>query len=160
MNFDRWIERIYSERDIGRGIATAFAGAAGLPTYLYWDDWVIAAFAAIIAFPIGRIGASAVHSVIAQSRERKHDIERLRETLKNLGTEEKSVVQGFVWHGGSVMTWREFNKLPYMSAAGIESLLNRDLASMSVTADGMTETFLLDTQLFDYAQTVLPKEPF
>ena len=29
---DRWVERIYSERDIGRGIATSAAGAIGLIT--------------------------------------------------------------------------------------------------------------------------------
>lgn len=104
MNLDRWIERIYSERDIGRGVATALAGAVGLPIYLYWDDWVIAAFAALIAFPIGRIAASTAHSFWTQSRERNLDKKKLSEILDNLGKEEISVVQGFVWHGGSVIT--------------------------------------------------------
>ena len=31
---------------------------------------------------------------------------------------------------------------------------------MSMTADGMRETFVLDAQLFEYAQSVLPNEPF
>ena len=30
----------------------------------------------------------------------------------------------------------------------------------SVTADGMTETFALDTHLFNHAQKVLPNVPF
>ena len=48
----------------------------------------------------------------------------------------------------------------FLGCRRIESLINRDLMHASVTADGMTETFVLDTQLFDYAQTVLPNEPF
>jgi hypothetical protein len=55
MKLDRWIERVYSERDIGRGIATSAAGASGLVTYLLCKDVVIAVFVTVILFPLGRI---------------------------------------------------------------------------------------------------------
>ena len=160
MNLDRWIERVYSESDIGRGIATSAAGAAGLTTYLYWGDWVVAGFVTIIVFPIGRILASAIHSHWNRSRERNRNRGQLKDLLDNLGSEERAVVQAFVWHGGSVITWGECNQSPHFSAVGIESLINRDLMHASVTADGMTETFALDTHLFNHAQKVLPNVPF
>ena len=160
LNLNRWLERVYSENDTGRVVATSLAGATGLTTYLYWDDWVVAGFSAIITFPIVRLSASALHSRWNRLRERDRSRGQLKDLLDSLGSEEKAVVQAFVWHGGSVITWGQCNQSPHFSAAGIESLINRDLMHASVTADGMTETFVLDTQLFDYAQTVLPNEPF
>ena len=159
MHLDRWAERIYSERDTGRGVATTVAGIAGLATYLYWNDWIVAVFVAIIMFPVSRISASAIHSRWSQSRQRSDDRGNIEEFLEKLGSEEKAVVQAFVRHGGSVITWGEFNRSPQFTQPGIESLINRGLVHTTVTADGMTEAFALDTKLFDYAQTVLPNEP-
>ena len=134
MNLDRWVERLYNESDIGRGIATTVAGTAGLTTYLYWDDWVVAAFVTIIVFPGVRILASTTESYRIQSRERSYSRGQIKELFKNLGSKEKAVVQAFVWHGDSVITWRECNELSYFSAAGIESLINRGLMHATVTA--------------------------
>ena len=41
VSFGHWFERIYSESDTGRGIATSIAGLFGLATYLFWQDWVV-----------------------------------------------------------------------------------------------------------------------
>ena len=155
MSFGRWVERVYSESDIGRGVATSTAGATGLITYFYYGDWAVAAFVTIIVFPIGRILASALHTYWTQSRERHRGMDQLGDLFEKLGSEEKAVVHAFVRHGGSVITWRECNQSTHFSAAGIESLINRDLITVGVMADGMTETFALDTQLFDYTQNVL-----
>ena len=38
--------------------------------------------------------------------------------------------------------------------------MNRDLANMGMMADGMRETFILDADLFAYAQKVFSQEPF
>ena len=100
-------ERIYSESDIGRGIATTVAGAAGLATYHYWNDWVVAAFVTIIIFPVAKILASAIHSLWSRSRQRSDSRGQIEELFEKLGAEEKHVVQAFVWHGGSVITWGE-----------------------------------------------------
>ena len=89
MDFDWWVERIYHERDVGRGIATSVAGAVGLITYLYRDDWVVAAFVAVMVFPVGRILASAIHSYWIRSRERSYRKSQVRELFENLGSEEK-----------------------------------------------------------------------
>ena len=159
MDFDRWIERIYSEDDIGRGVATTISGITGLASYLYWNDWVIACFVAIILFPVSKIVASTIHSRLIESRKPGHSKE-IKDLFEKLSHEEKQVVQAFVWHGGCPITWRECNKSPSISAAGIESLINRDLMHTTVTADGMQETFVLNTELFDYAQTVPSDVPF
>ena len=107
MNLDRWAARIYDERDIGRGIATTLAGVGGLSAYLRWGDWVIAAFVAIIVFPVGRIAASAVHTRWVRSRDRRRTQGEIEDVFNGLGSEEWATVQAFVWHGGSVMTWSE-----------------------------------------------------
>ena len=159
MNFAQWIERIYSENDIGRGVATTISGITGLVSYLYWNDWVIACFVAIIVFPVSKIVVSTIHSRVIESRKRGHSKD-IKDLFEKLSHEEKQVVQAFVWHGGCVMTWRESNESPNISVAGIESLINRGLVHTTVTADGMQETFVLDTELFDYAQTVLSNVPF
>ena len=159
MNLDRWAARVYDENDIGRGIATTLAAVGGLSTYLYWGDWVVAAFVAIIVFPVSRIATSAIHSRWARSRERRRTKGQMEDLFESLGSEERATVQAFVWHGGSVMTWSECNHSSHVSVAGIESLLNRDLVYMTMTADLASEAFSLDTQLFDYAQKVLPNEP-
>ena len=159
MDLNWLVERVYNESDPGRGIATSAAGTTGLTTYLYWEDWVVAGFVTIIVFPIGRILASAIHSHWNQSRERNRSMDQLKDVFDKFGSEERAVIQAFVWHGGSVITWGECNQSPHFSAAGIESLMNRNLMRTSMTADGMTETFVLDTQLFDYAQKALPNQP-
>ena len=159
MDLDRWIERIYSERDVGRGVATSTSGATGLLTYLLSGDWVVSGFVAVIVFPIARIAASSFHSHWNQTRERTHSMDELRDLFDGLGSEEKAVVHAFVRHGGSVITWREFNRSQDFSHIGIESLINRGVASMGMMADGMTETFVLDTDLFAYAQKAFPQEP-
>ena len=160
MNFDRWAERVYNESDIGRSIATTVAGAAGLTTYLYWSDWVVGAFTAIIVFPVGRVLATATHSHWVQSRKRSYSREQIKELFENLGREEKDVVQAFVWHGGKSITWDECDRSPHFSSTGIDSLVSRDLIHATVTGDGMRDAFVLDTQLFEYAQSVLPNVPF
>ena len=54
-SLEKWADRVYSENDFGRSIATSLSGTIGLIVYLVTDDWVSAAFSAIISFPIIRI---------------------------------------------------------------------------------------------------------
>ena len=109
MNLSRWVDRIYRESDIGRGIATSVAGAAGLATYLGWVDWVIVFFVAIIVFPIARILASTFYSHWRLSRKRTYSRDQVKKLFEKLGSEERTVVEAFVYHGGSVVTWDERN---------------------------------------------------
>jgi hypothetical protein len=44
-----------------------------------------------------------------------------------------------------------------VSSAAIESLIQRELLWTSITADGMRETFALDTEIFDAANDYIPK---
>lgn len=159
MKLDRWIERVYSERDIGRGIATSAAGASGLVTYLLCKDVVIAVFVTVILFPLGRIMGSELHSHWDLSKNRRRRLRELQDTIDGFGSEERSVVDAFVHHGGNVITWRECNRLPGFSHTGIEALRSRDLITESVMADGGTETFILNPELFDYAQRILGEQP-
>jgi hypothetical protein len=140
---DKWAERVYTETDFGRSVATSVAGVIGLVVYLFFDDWVIAAFSAIIAFPVVRLIATGLHT-----RSTGRYPERI---YGQLSDGEKEVVQGFVDAGGCVLTWGQVNKMP-MRSASIETLIERKLLWTSVTADGITETFVLDTTLFDVGQ--------
>ncbi len=143
---DKWFDRIYNEEDSARNLAIGAGAGAGL--YLAWDHWTAPFFAAAMAFSIVKL----LVGPWKEARERKRMKRHLKELFDNLGHEERGVVESFAMHGGSVMTWGECDHYKRVSRAGIESLINRGLIQMSMTADGMTETFVLDAQLFDYAR--------
>ncbi|MCK0767266.1 hypothetical protein [Chromohalobacter canadensis] len=145
---EKWADRIYSESDFGRSIATSLTGVVGLAIYILINDWVIAAFASIIAFPIIRIVATSFNDSYKRERERRVDEECASYLFGKLSGQELEVVQSFVKAGGSVLTWSQVNGLPVRSSA-IESMISRELMWPSVMADGMKETFVLDTKIFD-----------
>ena len=145
---EKWADRVYSETDFGRSIATSGAGIVGLGTYLFFNDWVIAAFSAIISFPIIRLVSTGIHEKV--NRRKKHVIEReeAEHIYKRLSEGEKEVVQAFVKAGGSVLTWSQMNNQS-VSSASIESLIQREVLWTSVTADGTRETFALSSAIYD-----------
>jgi hypothetical protein len=145
---DKWMERVYGETDFGRSIATSVAGAVGLIVYLVVGDWVVSAFSAIIAFPIARLLSTWLYEKTRRAAARQVDNERATSTYEILSDEERSVVAAFVNAGGSVLTWSQANALS-LSGPAIESLLQREILSTSMTADGMRETFVLDSAVFD-----------
>ena len=153
---DKWFDRIYAEQDFARNIAIGAGAGAGLLMFLYWQHWLPTVLAIAMTFSIVKLLADPWK----EARERKHKRRQLRELFNNLGHEEWDVVKAFVLHGGSVMTWGECNASERVSRAGIESLLNRGLIEMSTTADATTETFVLDTGLFDYAREVMFEDLF
>lgn len=147
-SIEKWAERVYAETDFGKSIATSLAGVVGLAVYLLLGDWAIAAFAAIIFFPVARLTATAIHARVARHanrRARRNDAEHVFSTLSD---EEQAVVAEFVNAGGCVITWSQANRSP-ISGAAIESLIQREVLSTSMTADGMRETFVLDPALFE-----------
>ena len=156
MNWDKLIASIYSEQDFGRSIATTVAGIVGLVMYLLVSDWVIALFASIIAFPVCRVISSALHSKWKQ----KHIdvLKRLKaeKEFSRFSQQERQVIEFFVREGGACVSWGRVNnsQLPF-PRAGLNSLIARDLVRASVMEDGMSESFVLDIDTFDYAQTAL-----
>lgn len=145
---EKWVDRVYGETDFGRNIATSLSGLLGLGVYLYFGDWVIAAFAAIIFFPVARITASAIHARLSRNAARRAKRSDAQHTFDSLSEEERAVVSEFVSAGGCVLTWGQMNKCP-VSGSAIESLIQRELLSTSMTADGMRETFVLEPTIFD-----------
>ena len=145
---DKWADRIYSETDVGRSVATSSAGVIALITYLTTSDWVIAAFTFLIVFPIVRLLVASKHEHLKQASDRQRLIEQADELYSSLSPEEQALVDLFVENLGCVMTWGQFNRSAISSSA-VETLMQRELLSTSVTADGMTETFVLDVSLFD-----------
>jgi len=149
--WDKWVERIYTETDLGRSVATSSAGLLGLLLYLRTSDIAIAAFSALIVFPVVRVLVSSVHrrsERLAKLKGQEHGIQRLYDRLS---AQEKEVISAFVGAGGSVMTWGQTNKSDIQFSA-IESLMQRGLLHTSVSADGLTETFVMDQDLFDIGQ--------
>jgi len=128
---EKWAERVYAETDFSRSIPTSLSGILGLAAYLLFSDWVIAAFALIIFFPVVRLVASAIHARVSRNavrRAKRNDAENI---FGSLGEEEKAVVFEFVGVGGCVMTWSHMNKLA-VSGPAIESLIQRELLSTSM----------------------------
>jgi len=79
------------------------------------------------------------------------ELEEAERVYGRLSEHEKAVVQAFVQTGGSVLTWGQVNQLG-LPGNGIESLIQREVAWTSMTADGMRETFALDSAIFDVGQ--------
>lgn len=151
MNIERWAERIYNERDFSRNVATSVAGLLGLLIYLYLDDWVVAAFAAMIAFPVTKIVAGALHSRHVQRKSQEGGLEEARQLFERLSSEEKQVLFEFVRLGGSVMPWSHANKVGLHEPA-VSSLMQRKALFATMTADGMREAFGITVEVFDVAK--------
>ena len=115
---DKWFDLIYNEEDFARNIAIGAGASAGL--YLAWDHWTAALFAAAMAFSIVKLVAGPWK----EARERKREKRRIRELFDTLGHEERSVVEGFVLHGGSVILWRDLDRSSKFSD-GVRSLSGR-----------------------------------
>ena len=145
---EKLIDRIYSETDFGRSIAISLTGIIGLITYLYFGDWIIATFVSIISFPIIRLISTGLHEKANRSKKRIIEKEEAEHIYNRLSVEETEIINIFVNYGGCVLTWSQINNLPISSNA-IESLIQRKLLYTSMTADGMRETFVLDTDIFD-----------
>ena len=152
MDLDRWAERIYSESDFGRSVATSISGAIGLGVYLYLNDWVIAAFASVIAFPIVRIIATTIHSRFKLKHSSAMSEKEAKDIFLKLSEAEKQVLRKFVDSGGCVMSWSHANrvKLPEIPVA---SLMQRGLLFSTMTPDGMSEAFGVTTEIFDVAKS-------
>lgn len=148
---DKWADRVYGETDFGRSIATTVAGIVGLCSYLYFQDWVISAFSAIIAFPVTRLISTGLHEKVNRKAKRIELQEEAEYIYGNLSDQEKGVIKVFVDAGGSVLTWGQVNRIG-VNGPAIESLIQREIIWTSVTADGMTETFALNSEVFDAAQ--------
>jgi len=144
---DKIVEKLYSETDSARSIATSGAGVVGLIIYLMQRDWVIAAFSAVMVFPIARLASARIYERFHRAEMRRTEREKAQDMYSQLSEHQKAVVQAFVQAGGSVLTWSHVNALNLRGPA-IESLKNRQLLSVDVTADGSRETFVLNPTLF------------
>ena len=145
---EKWADRVYAETDFGRSVATSIAGVIGLVIYIAFNDWVIAAFSSIISFPIIRFVSTGLHEKADRHKKRIIEREEAEHIYNRLSEGEKEVVRAFVNAGGSVLTWSQMNNQP-VSFASIESLIQREVLWTSMTADGMRETFALNSAIFD-----------
>lgn len=148
--FEKWADRVYAEVDFGRSLATSLSGAIGLAIYLKTSDWVIAAFCSIIFFPIARVTATALHGSFVNGIGRRRKLDEAKRVFDVLSDGEVEVVSAFVKAGGCAMTWGQMDRSS-VSTAAVESLIQREILTTSVTADGMRETFVLATEIFDEA---------
>ena len=148
---DKWADRVYTETDFGRSIATSISGIIGLAVYLILNDWVIAAFSSIITFPIVRIISTSLNERINLYSMQRKNRKQSEYTYNGLSSAEKEVIQAFVTAGGTALTYSHINSLE-LSTPAIETLIQREIIWNSMTADGMRETFALNTEIFDIAQ--------
>lgn len=144
---EKWADRVYSETDFGRSVATSLSGILGLVVYLLLGDWVIVALSLIIFFPLARLTATTIHARVSRNANRRAERSDAEYTYSSLTEEERALVSEFVRAGGCVLTWGQVNNSP-VSTLAVESLITRQVLSPSVTADGITETFVLDPSLF------------
>lgn len=89
---EKWAERVYAETDVGRSVATSLAGVLGLGIYLKSGDWVIAAFASVVFFPLARLTASSIHERFTRRSRQKSERENTEHVSNSLGDDEQTVV--------------------------------------------------------------------
>ena len=145
---EKWADRVYTETDFGRSVATSIAGVIGLVIYITFNDWVIATFSSIIFFPVIRLVSTGLHEKVDRHKKRIIEREEANHIYNRLSEGEKEVIQVFVNAGGSILTWSQMNNQS-VSFASIESLIQREVMWTSMTADGMRETFALNSAIFD-----------
>lgn len=152
-NYEKLVTTIYSEEDIGRGVATSVAGLTGLGTYLYFGDAVIAAFSAISIFPIVRIIAKAIHTKLSSRSAAKQEKADLLDQFDRFSAEEKAVLEFFVRAGGSCVSYDMVNRSTYpFPRPAVNSLLQRGILRTTMMEDCITEAFAITTESFDLAQ--------
>ena len=155
MKLDKLIATIYAEQDFGRSIATTFAGIVGLTTYLCGADWVVAVFAAVIAFPVCRVVSSALHS----NWKQKHTeiVKQVEATalFHKFSPEERKVLKLFVHAGGACLSWDYLGSMKHVfSRAALDSLIVRRVLRHSELDDQTPNSVVLDIETFDLAQRV------
>ena len=170
MKLLRWfLGRMWDEENSGTLIAISVALAVGLVAGLHFGDWdrfpiwaasIVGCIVVIIVFLIAKILATATHARWDRWRDCRRSRDKMKRLLESLGGEEKAAIQECVFRGTSVVRLVEIEHSRELTYAGFESLINRDLARLTSTALGAEDAYALDTELFDYTQTVLPKIPF
>jgi len=153
MNYEKLITAIYAEEDLGRSVATAVAGVAGLVAYRLSSDWVVAFFSAVILFPLARVIATALHSRWKVRRSETTQALRAEAEFNMFSLQERQILEFFVRKGGCCVSWGEVNRseFPFPRTA-LNSLMERGVVRTSVMEDGMTEAFALNVDTFDIAQ--------
>ena len=157
MKWDWIVRAIYSEEDFGRSVATTVAGIVGLVVYTISGDWVVAIFGAVIAFPVCRVVASAAHARLKRKYAESRKRAEAEAMMSSFSSEEREVLRSFVRAGGACVSWSQANTLPFPRPA-LNSLMARGVLHTSVMEDGMTESFVLDVDLFDEAQRAFGSE--
>ena len=155
MNINEWANKIYDEEDFGRSISTTLSGIVGLTTYLQSKDWVLSLFITVIVFPLLRLIASAAHTRWKETKKQQLQAQEAQKTFENFSPEERKVLKAFVDAGGAALTWSQVNRAN-IAVSAVESLKLRGILDTSVTSDGMTETFVMETEVFDMAQRAFP----
>ena len=145
-----FLKLIYNEDDFSKSVGTAVAGVVGLLVSIFASSISIALFSAITAYPVARLVSSTIHNRVKRWSQERHTNRSVKRIYEVLTDEEINVLSVYVKHGGSVITWRQMNRAE-CNLASIESLIQRKQMWESITADGMTETFVVDQDLFDYA---------
>ena len=159
MNFCEWAKKIYDEDDFGRSISITLSGIIGLAIYLQSKDWVLSLFVTVIVFPLLRLIASAAHTRWKETKKQQLQAQETQKRFENFSPEERKVLKAFVDAGGAALTWSQMNRAS-VAVSAVESLKLRGILDTSVTSDGMTETFVLQTEVFDMAQRAFSSSAF
>lgn len=149
-NTEKLFHQIYNEKDLSKLLGIAIAGSVGFLVFYLSHSFRYALFSAMIAFPAVRLFASPIHSFTKSRLNLRREKKSIKQTYTSLSEEEKKAVELFVDNGAGVITWSQVNRSE-VSGSAIESLSQRGLLHVSITLDGMTETFVLDVTLFSYA---------
>ena len=161
MNIAKWAERIYLEEDFGKNIATTISGLIGLSIYFYKSDFALAAFVAIILFPLIKIIANIFREKHIKNKESHFLIEakkNIEKTVKSFTDKERLVIHEFVKAKGSVLSSKyiQLNKI-YLPDIAVKSLVERSYITEENYGVSGEYDLKLDLAIFEAGRGIFEK---
>lgn len=101
MKFDKFLETIYNENDLSKGLSFSLAGILALIVYKLEKDVFIAIVVPIIFFPIFRFLIKSIIEHLSSKKALINNQSKLDDILKNISEEEQSLIYEFVSKGSS-----------------------------------------------------------
>jgi hypothetical protein len=162
MDIDKWADRVYAEEDFGKNIAISFSGLIGLIIYLIKSDFALAAFIAIIIFPLVKMLSRHIERKYAKNKKQS-DVENKKkeivEIVKNLTDRERRVIHEFVKYKSAVISSNHLamNSI-HMPDGATKSLKERGY--LSIDSYGTPDEFdlILDLDIFEAGRMVFENE--
>lgn len=143
MKFDKFLETIYNENDISKGLSFSLAGILALIVYKLEKDVFVAIVVPVIFFPIFRFLIKSIIEHLSSKKALVNNQSKMDDILKNISEEERSLIYEFVSKGSSSLHLSDIRATHEI----VNSLENRGYIHI-----GDVGWIILEVDIFDQAR--------